>query len=640
MCYRLLLSVACLLLSVEHTFAEPPRVDFSRDIRPLLSDRCFQCHGPDAAARQSGLRLDQREAATAELESGAKAIVPGRPDESEMLARIDSEDDAMRMPPMDSGKTLSSIEREMLRKWIEAGAPFERHWAFTAPRRSEVPRVKARPFVQNPIDAFVLARLEAQGLEPSQAADPQDLVRRLYLDLIGLPPSTEEIDKFLGDPRPDAYERLVDELMQSPHYGERMAIEWLDGARFADSNGYQNDFRRTMWPWRDWVINAYNNHMPYDQFVIEQLAGDLLPEATLAQRIATGFNRNNRTVTESGSLEEEWRVENVMDRVEATGNVFLGLTIGCARCHDHKFDPISQREFYEFYSFFNNVNELGVYLETPGNVAPLVQVPDPEQVQKLALLKQRHRAAEDRLAKVSHVDPETRTEWLAHVQRDTPAAEPVPQFIVPLAGDRKATGKRSDVQIEPTNDDGEVLPAQSEEFFGPAASFQGAQRLTYPNAVRFERDHPYSIAAWVKTSSLGAVVSQMSTLENFRGSDILVLDDLRVAVHLIHEWPTNAIKVITADRLPVNEWSYVVVTYDGSSKASGIQVLLNGKQQKLTTEVDHLTGRIGTDQPFRVGSRSADAKMTGAVRDVRVFSHALDLQETLSLTRGALSTLR
>jgi hypothetical protein len=621
------------------TPAKTPPVDFGRDIRPLLSDRCFQCHGPDSATREAGLRLDVHDVAVAELDSGMTAIVPGQVDASELVARIDSEDESMRMPPMDSGKSLSDEERALLRRWIAEGAPYEKHWAFVSPQRPEEPEPKRSGWSRNPIDAFVLAKLEELGLEPSAEAEPHDLVRRLYLDLTGLPPSPPEVDRFLNDSRPDAYERLVDELMKSPHYGERMAIEWLDGARFADSNGYQNDFRRTMWPWRDWVINAYNANMPYDQFATEQLAGDLLPSATRSQKIATGFNRNNRTVTESGSIEEEWRVENVMDRVEATGNVFLGLTIGCARCHDHKFDPVSQKEFFEFYSFFNNVNELGVYLEVVGNVAPLVQVPTSEQEQKLADLAERRQTAELLLAQEMEKVRSYRAAWMEQVQQEAPADEPTADFVVSLAGSCDARLIGSEQTLAPTKTEGERLPTQADEFFGPAVEFKGGERLAYPNSVQIERNTPYSIAAWVKPTTMGAVVSQMSTSEGFRGSDVFILDDHKVAVHLVHDWPKNAVKVFTMEPLTAREWSHVVVTYDGSSKASGLKIFVNGKEQKLTIDVDNLTSDIRTDQPFRVGSRSADAYMSGSVRDVRVFTRALELQELLSVTRGALARL-
>ncbi|HEY3394137.1 MAG TPA: PSD1 and planctomycete cytochrome C domain-containing protein, partial [Lacipirellulaceae bacterium] len=369
-------------LSVCH--APAAEVAYRRDVLPLLSDRCFKCHGPDSASRQASLRLDDRDVATAELESGARAIVPGDREQSALVERILSEDPALAMPPVDSGKTLSEEEKQLLVRWVEAGAEFEPHWAFVAPVRPVVPQAERPHLVNNPIDAFVQARLAVEGLEPLPRASKERLIRRVHFDLIGLPPTIAEIDAFVADESPNAFQRVVDRLFESPHYGERMAADWLDGARYADSNGYQNDFARHMWPWRDWVISAFNAHISYDQFVIEQLAGDLLPGATLQQRIATGFNRNHRTVTEAGSIEEEWHVENVVDRVETTGTVFLGLTIGCARCHDHKFDPITQRDFYQFFAFFNNVNEKGVYTETRGNVPPLVKLMTSEHEQKLA----------------------------------------------------------------------------------------------------------------------------------------------------------------------------------------------------------------------------------------------------------------
>jgi hypothetical protein len=621
------------------TPVEPTDIDFSHDIRPLLSDRCFRCHGPDSATREAGLRLDVREVAVGELESGTVAVVPGNLGASELIARIDSQDESMRMPPIDSGKSLSDEERALLRRWVAEGAPYEKHWAFVPPQRPDEPKPQRTDWVRNPIDAFVLAALEAADATPSAEAEPHDLVRRLYLDLTGLPPAPHAVDRFLNDSRPDAYERLVDELMNSPHYGERMAIEWLDGARFADSNGYQNDFRRTMWPWRDWVINAYNANMPYNQFVTEQLAGDLLPNATLSQRVATGFNRNNRTVTEAGSIEEEWRIENVLDRVETSGNVFLGLTIGCARCHDHKFDPISQQEFYEFYAFFNNVNELGVYSETVGNVAPLLQVPDANQQLKLAELRNRVQKAEQVLAKEMDNVHSHRVAWTQQVQQEAPVDEPAADFVASLAGSCDAQLTRSDQLLTPALAHGERMPTQTAEFFGPAIEFTGSERLTYPDSFQFERNSPYSIAVWVKPTAMGAVVSQMSTAEGFRGSDVFILEDFQVAVHLIHEWPANAIKVFTTKPLAAKEWSHIVVSYDGSSKAGGVRIFVNGKEQKLAIDVDNLTDDIRTHQPVRVGSRSADANFAGAVRDVRIFARALEKDELFSVVRGSIARL-
>ena len=361
---------------------EPVR--FSQDILPILSENCFTCHGPDAKARKADLRLDLKETA---LRRNDAVIIPGKSGESELIERVDSIDADERMPPEKSGKKLTAHQIELLKKWIDQGAHWSQHWAFEPVRRPAAPRVQDPGWIHGPIDAFVLARLDSEGLSPAPPAERTTLIRRLTLDLIGLPPTPAEVDAFLADSTPAAYEALVDRLLASPHYGERMAMDWLDAARYADTNGFQNDFARTMWPWRDWTIHAFNRNQPFDQFVIEQIAGDLLPGASLDQRIATGFNRNNRTVTEAGSIDEEYRVENGVDRVETTSTVFLGLTLGCARCHDHKFDPVSQAEFYQFYGFFNSVNEQGVYTETRGNVPPLITLPTLENQKQLEELE-------------------------------------------------------------------------------------------------------------------------------------------------------------------------------------------------------------------------------------------------------------
>ncbi len=358
--------------------SEPVR--FSLDVLPILSENCFLCHGPDAKSRKADLRLDLKEGALRTVEP---IIVPGKSSDSELFERVASRDPDEQMPPPKSGKKLTSRQIDLLKKWIDQGAAWGKHWAFEPPARPRPPSVRNRSWPRNPIDEFVLARLETEGLSPSPRAGPTTLIRRLALDLIGLPPTPEDVDAFLASPVSRGVEALADRLLASPHYGERMAMDWLDGARYADTNGFQNDFARTMWPWRDWVIAALNRNQPFDQFLIEQVAGDLLPGANLSQRIATGFNRNNRTVTEAGSIDEEYRVENAVDRVETTATVFLGLTMGCARCHDHKFDPISQPEFYQFLGFFNSVKEQGVYTETRGNVPPLIALPTARDQQRL-----------------------------------------------------------------------------------------------------------------------------------------------------------------------------------------------------------------------------------------------------------------
>ena len=359
-----------LLVITQNLRADTGRVNFSRDIRPILSDKCFQCHGPDEANQKSGLRLDFREDATAAADSGSIAIVPKNPDASELLKRVLSKDADAVMPPADSPKKLTEAEIELLRKWIAEGADYEVHWAFAPPTRPTVPAVDAgisKDWIHNPIDRFLQANLRQSGLTPNSTASKETLIRRVALDLTGLPPTPAQIEKFLADKSDRAYENMVDEMFSSPHYGERMALNWLDYARYADSNGYQSDGSRDIWGWRDWVINAYNQNMPFDQFTIEQLAGDMLPNATPEQIIATGFNRNHRLNGEGGRIVEEWFVETVIDRVETTGLTWLGLTLNCCRCHDHKYDPISQKEFYQFFAFFNSVEEEGVLVPTGKN---------------------------------------------------------------------------------------------------------------------------------------------------------------------------------------------------------------------------------------------------------------------------------
>ena len=357
--------------------ASAPKIDYSRDIRPLLSDACFACHGPDEHTRAADLRLDLKEGAFGDR-GGYAAIVPEDAESSELFYRISSDDDLDRMPPADSNKELTPEQVELIRTWIEQGATWEEHWAFIPPSKPEPPEVDDPSWTKNPIDQFILDRLEREGLEPAPDAETETLVRRVYLDLTGLPPTLEEIDAFLNDDRADRFEQLVDQLLDSPRFGEHLARFWLDAARYGDTHGLHLDNYREMWPYRDWVVSAFNKNLPYDQFIIDQLAGDLLPDPTLDQLIATGFNRAHVTTSEGGSIEEEVYVRNVIERVDATGSVFLGLTVGCARCHDHKFDPISQSDYYSMFAFFNSID--GKPLD--GNAkahAPIVQVPSEEQ---------------------------------------------------------------------------------------------------------------------------------------------------------------------------------------------------------------------------------------------------------------------
>ncbi len=363
-----LIAVVCFWVIALALSAEP--IDFNRDIRPILSNHCYECHGPDSKQRKAGLRLDEEQGSRIELKSGVQAVVPGNLEESELIYRVTTSDADERMPPKDFNKQLSEDQVKLLKEWIKQGGNYQKHWSFIVPQKAQLPKVRRVKWPRNPIDYFVLSRLEKEGMKPSPEADKATLLRRVSFDLTGLPPSIEQLDNFLSDKSPDAYSKVVKRLLASPQYGEHMARYWLDAARYADTNGYQYDTHRSMWPWRDWVINAYNRNLSFDQFTIEQLAGDLLPNATLDQKVATGFNRNHPITIEGGVIGEEYRTEYVVDRVTTTAQVWMGLSFLCARCHDHKYDPLSQKEFYEFFAFFNQVPERGQSGFTPNIKVP------------------------------------------------------------------------------------------------------------------------------------------------------------------------------------------------------------------------------------------------------------------------------
>ncbi len=387
------LVLALLLLGVS-PLAAAERIDFNRDVRPILAKNCFACHGPDAEHRESGLHLGDPQSATSELDSGARAIVPGKPDASELVARIAADDESLKMPPKDSGHELTPAEIDTLKNWIANGAVYARHWSFEKPVLPDLPAPRDRAWIANEIDAFVRVKLEAAGLSPAPPADRYALIRRLSLDLRGLPPSPAEVREFVADTHPDAYARLVDRFLDDPAYGERWARMWLDLARYADSRGYGSDpLRENIWRYRDWVIEAFNRNLPYDQFSTEQLAGDLLAEPTLDQLVATAFHRNTMTNTEGGTDDEEFRVAAVKDRVDTTLQVWMGLTIGCAQCHNHKYDPLSQREYYQVFAIFNQTED-----RDQPNEAPVIDAPTPTYLQTMAEIDRKIAAARERMA--------------------------------------------------------------------------------------------------------------------------------------------------------------------------------------------------------------------------------------------------
>lgn len=429
------------------------KVDFNRDIRPILSDNCYTCHGPDAEKRKAGLRLDLKEGAFAQLKSEAFAIVPGHPEKSSLVERITAKDDDL-MPPEKSGKHLTPAQIELLKRWISEGAEWKPHWSFIKPERPALPDVKSKRWVNNPIDQFILARLEKEKLKPNAEADKATLIRRVTLDLTGLPPTPAEVDAFLADRKAGAYERLVDRLLQSPRYGEHEARYWLDAARYADTHGLHLDNERSMWPYRDWVVNAFNRNLPFDQFTIEQLAGDLLPEPTQEQKVASGFNRCNVTTSEGGSIDEEYYVRYAVDRTETTGVVWMGLTLGCAVCHDHKYDPVSQREFYQMYAFFNNLSDKAM----DGNALlppPTMRLPTPEQQKKHKALSEAIAPVETQIAaevaKITYKEPKAppapkQREDFVWVDDEFPAGAKAEVAGAPLQwveGDKAFSGKRA-----------------------------------------------------------------------------------------------------------------------------------------------------------------------------------------------------
>ncbi len=434
---RLLGAALVALVFVASASAAEP-VSFNRDIRPIFSDSCFACHGPDEKKRDSGLRLDVREDAL-KMHDDILPIVPGHPEKSEVMIRLTSTDRDEVMPPPKSHKKVTPGQVETIRRWIAEGAVYEGHWAFVKPVRPTVPPLPNPDAVaHNPIDNFILARLAKEGLTQRPEADRPTLLRRAALDLTGIPPTPEEVAAFVADPDPNAYEKVIDRLLASPRYGERMATQWLDFARYADSNGFQSDTSRHMWPWRDWVINAFNDNQPFDQFTIEQLAGDLLPNPTRAQLVATGFNRNHRLNGEGGRIVEEWFTETVIDRVETTSATWLALTYNCCRCHDHKFDPILQKDFYGFSAFFNSIDESGVLdsftgkgsSRIGGNTRPLLFLPTPSEEAKLAKLESVAQAAEQHAAAEQKRLPQLQKEWESKLARQL--QEP-PKSWIPLA---------------------------------------------------------------------------------------------------------------------------------------------------------------------------------------------------------------
>jgi len=571
--------LSCSNLAAAHADL-PETVDFNFHIRPLLSDRCYNCHGPDADDREADLRLDQKESAFAALEGedASHVITPGDPEQSEVYLRISSSDAEQRMPPADSNLSLSADEIELIRKWIEQGAQWKPHWSLLSVAEVAVPTQPGSLWPKNEVDHFVLSRLEAESLQPTVAASREKLIRRVTYDLTGLPPTLEEIDAFLADNSSEAFEKVVDRLLASPRYGERMAVEWLDVARYADTYGYQADVYRPVWPWRDWVVGAFNANMPYDQFITWQLAGDLLPGEDRTQTLATAFNRLHRQTNEGGSIEEEYRVEYVSDRTETFGTAFLGLTLQCAHCHDHKYDPITQKDYYQISSFFGNIDESGLYSHfTSATPTPALLLPKPEQEVQLAELAQKITVAEQRLEQVAEEQQPAFDAWLAETPHEAIVAGLIGDYGMDAIDDGKIVNRVDSTQAGQVADAPELVAGK----VGHGIRFSGENRFTTEVGGSFSRHDAFSIGLWINTPDEKdrAVVwhrSRAWTDAGSRGYQLL-LDDGRLSASVIHFWPGNAIRVQSDRKMPTDRWLQVFVTYDGSSRAEGLKIYVDGK---------------------------------------------------------------
>ncbi|MBI5774484.1 MAG: DUF1553 domain-containing protein [Verrucomicrobia bacterium] len=607
--------------------AAKPAVDFQRDIRPVMSDTCFKCHGFDAKARKAGLRLDVREQALKPAKSGAVPIVPGKPEQSEVVRRLFTKDEDDRMPPRDSHLVVTQQQRELFRRWIAEGALYQEHWSFKPIASQPVPKIRnLKSEIRNPIDNFVLARMEKDKLPPAPPADPRTLIRRLSLDLTGLPPTPEEVESFARDftQHPESsIQNLATRLLDSPRFGERMAMDWLDAARYSDSNGYFRDTARQVWPWRDWVINAFNRNLPYDQFTIEQLAGDLLPNATLEQKIATGFNRNHMVTGESGIIDEEYRVEYVADRLETTSTVWLGLTVGCCRCHDHKYDPITQKEYYQLFAFFNNGPEKG--LVSADDPPPTLDVATAGQRAELEKLRASRKAAEEKFEQIAKPLRVAMESWEKNSAAEL--APPTDKLAAHVEFEPDLAGP-DDVKSRAVVKGGNLVHEPG--VLGHAALFDAMQHIELPADLPLEADRPWSIGLWIKpTGSLNCILSKIEPTGERRGFEI-VWQKGQLQINLVHRWVASAIEVTTKDAMKRADWHQVIVSYDGSRKAAGVRVFVDGVSAPLNVARDTLAGPTGNSQPLRLGRRDNGLGYYGHLDELRVFRRAIGGDEAKS----------
>ena len=633
--------LAGLAVSAGSASTAADEVAYNRDIRPILVENCFACHGADSASRQADLRLDRRDDAIA---SGG--IVPGDPDSSPLLDRVYSDDPEEVMPPPATKKQVSAEQKELLTKWIAAGAPYEPHWSFIPPVKPEPPVVANEGWVRNEIDRFVLAGLESAGLEPAVEADRRTPARRVALDLTGLSPDPVAVEAFVADARPDAYEAYVDALLTSPAWGEHRGRHWLDYARYADTHGIHFDNEREMWTFRQWVIQAFNNNLPFDEFTVLQLAGDLVdlgaaasPDEVLDARVGSGFNRCNITTNEGGVIADEYIVLYARDRTETTATVWLGLTAGCAVCHDHKFDPFSTRDFYSLSAFFNNTTQAAL----DGNVKdtpPILPVPRSEDRPQLAAVDRALPVAREA---VGVCRQEARASFDAFVRAATPESirgtlpQDTPLLRLPAGGVAEGhvgvefVGKQSELPLA------ESVRAVAGPDGGAALQLEG-KAAEIATAGDFEYDQPFTVAAWLRVPGIDsayAVVARMDESDHYRGWDMWV-QGRRVAMHLAHSWPEDAFKVVAESQLTADVWTYVTLTYDGSGTVEGVRLYYDGIPQPLKVENNRFQKHtIRTQVPLTVGSRSPGAAAHGVgLTDLTIHGRAFTAAEVEGIAKA------
>ena len=621
----------------------PETVDFNYHIRPILADRCWSCHGPDANSRQAGLRLDEEQFAFAALEGGGHAFVHGSQGRSEALLRMVTEDEEQLMPPPESNLELSSREIALIAKWIDQGAEWKKHWAFIPPKKAPVPEIDDPSWGQyNDIDRFVQKRLEEEGMSPSAEAEKVRLLRRVTQDLTGLPPALEDIDAFLADESEDAYEKAVDRLLTSDAHAERLTMDWLDLARYADSHGMHADGWRLMWPWRDWVISAFQENMPYDQFVTWQMAGDLIESPTRESRIATAFHRNHPMTAEGGVIDEEFRLEYVFDRANTVSTAFLGLTMECARCHDHKFDPISQEEYFQFSSFFNNVRELGMTGDD-GNYGPMMILPGEEEAAELARIDgELHQLVSDWRANQSGVD-DIGTYLKALPESPIVSLDFDHQRRIPQQGNQRARtifDRNEKVYSSATH-------TLVEGKNGTGVELTGNYDQLAIEIPPFAETDAFSAMAWIhstkrKQNETQSIFSNAGNKNSFWRGWEFFLDSLnRPGVRIIHSLPHNLIHVSVKDSIAIRQWEHLAMSYDGSMSAEGVKIFLNGEMLETEILIDALTEDIHPvydgnhnlwDRAITVGRSGRlytgeDGFLKGRIDDIRIFDTDLTASE-------------